>query len=61
MNDNVLTERREQARRMCAERNVAIMPYGDSHWVKGIGVDLVIADLAWLRESDLNTYDAHQR
>ena len=61
MNDNVLTERREQARRMYADRNVAIVPYGNSHWVNGIGVDLVIADLAWLRESDLKTYEAHER
>lgn len=61
MDENLLIERREQARRMCAVKNVAIMPYGQAHWIKGTGVDLVIADLAWLKEADLRAFDAKDR
>ncbi len=61
MDDIRLTERRDYARQLCANKRVAIVPYGSAHWIKGVGVDLVIADLAWLQESDLKPYVAEER
>lgn len=53
MNLEVAERRREEIRRLCAEKNIAIQPYGGAWWLRGQGVDLVVTDLAWVRLDDL--------
>lgn len=44
---------RDRARRLCAERRLAVLPYGQAWWILGPGVSLVVADLAGVQPSDL--------
>lgn len=44
---------REKTRQLCAERGLMISQYGQGWWIHGLGVNLVIADLAFIREHDL--------
>lgn len=46
MSEEQLEEMREKTRRLCAERSLAIVPYGNAWWIVGQGVDCVVADLA---------------
>jgi len=58
MNLEVAERRREEIRRLCAERKISIQPYGNSWWVRGPGVDLIATDLAWVRPDDLRQRQA---
>jgi len=53
MNLEVAERRREEIRRLCAERMIAITRYGSAWRIHGQGVDLVAVDLAWVQPSDL--------
>ena len=46
-------ERRAAIRQECARRNVQITPYGQALWLEGIGVNVVVNDLANITTSDL--------
>jgi len=57
----VAERRREETRRLCAERGLAIVPYGNAWWIHGNGVDFVVADLAWVQVADLRKRPALER
>ena len=44
---------RHQARQLCAERGLAIQPYGNAWWIIGDGVSRVVGELAGLNGADL--------
>ena len=53
---------RHQARRLCAERGIAILPYGCSAWwLVGAGVSRVVGELAGLSASDLEAVPEVER
>jgi len=49
----VAERRREEIRRLCAEKGVSVAPYGNAWWIHGAGVDFVVSDLAWVHPNDL--------
>lgn len=53
MSDEQLEELREKTRRLCAEKGLAIVPYGSAWWIVGQGVDCVVADLAGVNPQHL--------
>ena len=53
MNLEISERRREEIRRLCAEQNISIAPYGNAWWIRGDGVDFVVSDLAWVQPADL--------
>ena len=50
---DIRDKRRDTIRQECAKRNVRIIPYGQALWLEGIGVSLVVNDLANVNISDL--------
>ena len=50
---DIRDNRRDTIRQECAKRNVRIIPYGQALWLEGIGVSLVVNDLANVNISDL--------
>lgn len=44
---------RHQARQLCAEHGLAILPYGNGWWIVGDGVSRVVGELAGLCSFDL--------
>lgn|GEM_PF-2522059 len=44
---------REKAIKLCAERGIAVHPYGHVWWLIGNGINRVVAELAGLCHSDL--------
>ncbi|WP_341742959.1 hypothetical protein [Azonexus hydrophilus] len=53
MTENEREHYRERTRALCTARGLTIAPYGLGWWISGPGVNLVIADLAFIREQDL--------
>ena len=44
---------RDKAIQLCAERGIAVQPYGHVWWLIGNGINRVVAELAGLCSSDL--------
>lgn len=61
MNEEELEPLREQARRLCAERGLAILPYGSAWWIVGQGVSRVVADLAGVGPEHLKPWSVVAR
>ncbi|HJW27581.1 MAG TPA: hypothetical protein VJ576_22015 [Rhodocyclaceae bacterium] len=57
---NLELERRK-ARILCADRKIAVLPYGNAWWLLGHGVSQVVGELAGLSHSHLNRFQATQR
>ncbi len=56
-----LEKRRETVRHLCAERRLSIRPYGNAHWIVGHHVSLIVSDLAYVSERDLEPLQAFER
>lgn len=52
---------REQARQLCADHDVAIVPYGAAWWLIGEGISRVVGELAGLTAADLAPLPAVER
>ena len=52
---------RTDARQLCAERGLAIQPYGNGWWIVGDGVSRVVGELAGLCQTDLEPIKASER
>lgn len=46
-------QKRIDARKLCQERKLTIRPYGRAWWIVGNNVSLIVSDLAWINERDL--------
>lgn len=55
------SKRREATRAWCADRNLAIQGYGQGWWISGNGVSLIVADLAYVSERDLEPLQVSER
>lgn len=53
MIEQIAEQRREEARRLCSEKGISVVPYGSAFWLFGVGVDIVVADMAWLKPDDI--------
>ena len=56
-----LEKRRESVRRKCRERGLTIRPYGNAHWIVGNRVSLIVSDLAFVAERDLQPMPVIER
>ena len=48
-----MNKREAQARAMIEKAGLELIPYGKAWWIKGYGVDLIVADLAYAAPKDL--------
>lgn len=61
MSEEQLEELREKTRLLCAERGLAIIPYGNAWWIIGQGVDCVVTDLAGVSPQHLEPLPIMER
>ncbi|QEL64620.1 hypothetical protein OTERR_11440 [Oryzomicrobium terrae] len=51
--ENQLEKLRSEAKKLCAQAGVAIVPYGNAWWLVGKGINRVVGELAGLCPSQL--------
>lgn len=56
-----IEEQRAKAKMLCADASIAVLPYGNTWWLLGQGINQVVGELAGLRPSDLPRYQAGHR
>lgn len=53
MENDLIEQLRDKARRLCADHGIAIVPYGRAWWLIGDGISRVVGELAGLTAADL--------
>lgn len=56
-----LETQRADAKKLCIDSEISVLPYGNAWWLLGHGINRVVGELAGLTPSDLARFRVIQR